>query len=68
MNLIACDGQLATDSDGYIRCTGTLHVVASDQIAGTAGLTPDDSAQLYDAMLQLFATVFIFLVLKRLIR
>ncbi|WP_131185474.1 hypothetical protein [Stutzerimonas kirkiae] len=68
MNLIACDGLLATDSDGYIRCTGTLQVMASDQIAGNAGLTADDSAQLYDAMLQLFAAVFVFLVLKRVIR
>ncbi|QLF92220.1 hypothetical protein HW090_02970 [Pseudomonas sp. ABC1] len=69
MNLIACDGQWTTDSSGAVRCTGTLQVVASDQInAGHPGITSAEINELMPYVVLLFATVFVIRVAGKAIK
>lgn len=58
-NLIACDGTWQTAPEGYLLCTGTLQVVPD------SGLTTEEAVQLKDGALGIFAVVFCFLVLKK---
>jgi len=71
MNFLACDGTWSVTAGG-INCTGTLHSFTSENLAleinGSSGISPDDSQFLYEGAISLFTSVFVFLVLKRLIK
>lgn len=69
MNFLACDGVWSVGS-GAIACDGTLITITSGEIAeeiSSPALTPEETQQLIDASLILFALVFGFLVLKKLL-
>lgn len=70
MNFIACDGIWAVSADGSAICTGTLHVVTSEEMQSEFGsaLTWDQVAELRGEVLALFCIAFGFLVLKRLLK
>ena len=59
MNLVACDGTW-TQSEGSLRCTGTLVEVPHDP-----GITLEDAKELSDQTLVLFAIVFGYLALRK---
>ncbi|SDR70237.1 hypothetical protein SAMN05216198_0116 [Halopseudomonas litoralis] len=69
MKFLACDGAWSVGS-GAIACDGTLITITSEEIAeeiSSPALTPEESQQLIDASLLIFAAVFGFLVLKKLL-
>ncbi len=59
MNLVACDGTW-TQSEGSLRCTGTLVEVPHDP-----GLTSEDANELSGQAIILFAIVFGVLALRK---
>lgn len=67
MNFLACDGSWSVVS-GSISCDGLLVTITSEEIAAeiNPALTIEESQQLIDATLILFALVFGFLVIKKL--
>lgn len=71
MNFLACDGLWSVTASG-ISCSGELLSLSSERLASevnsSSGISPEDSQILYDGALSLFVSVFVFLVLKRLVR
>jgi hypothetical protein len=67
MNFIACDGAWSAGASGEPQCSGTLVSITGEEIreAVNPGLTDEDAITLTDAAIGLFATVFCFLVLKK---
>lgn len=70
MNFIACDGDWTVGAAGELQCTGQLVSVASEEMQGLTGsaLTWDDVSELQGEAMILFATVFGFLVLKKVLK
>lgn len=67
MNFIACDGSWSTDAGGSLTCTGTPVAITGSELQAelNAGLTTEEVKGLTDASLYLFALVFCFLVLRK---
>lgn len=67
MNFIACDGDWSTGSGGELICSGTPVAITGSELQAelNPGLTPEEIKGLTDASLYLFATVFVFLVLRK---
>lgn len=59
MNLVACDGTW-TQSEGSLRCTGTLV-----EVPHQPGLTSEQTSELIDQVIVLFAIVFGVLALRK---
>lgn len=70
MNFIACDGEWSVGAAGELQCTGQLVSVADAEMQGLTGsaLTWDDVTELQGEAMILFATVFGFLVLKKVLK
>lgn len=70
MNFIACDGEWLVGAAGEIQCTGQLVSVADGEMHSLFGsaLTWDDVSELQGEAMILFATVFGFLVLKKVLK
>lgn len=70
MNFIACDGEWSVDASGELLCTGQLVSIADDEMQSLIGsaLTWDDVSELQGEAVILFATVFGFLVLKKVLK
>ncbi len=70
MNFIACDGEWSAGVSGELLCTGQLVSIADDEMQGLIGsaLTWDDVSELQGEAMILFATVFGFLVLKKVLK
>lgn len=69
MNFLACSSGWVADANGVPVCTGTLVSMSEQEmqsIYGTA-LTWDHVAELQGEVITLFALVFGFLVLKKLL-
>ena len=69
MNFLACDGSWTVGSVGEAICVGTLQTVTSEEMQtqfGTA-LSWDEVSELRGDIITLFAIVFGFLVLKKLL-
>ncbi len=64
MNFIACDGTWTSNADGVIACSGTLTVVAQNEI-GHSAITIEDTVELTGLAMLLFATVFGVLAAKK---
>lgn len=71
MNFLACNGAWSADINGT-HCNGELVVITGQELASeinaSSGITPEDSSMLYDTALQLFVSVFVFLILKKMVR
>ncbi|HZX52403.1 MAG TPA: hypothetical protein VFE95_10375 [Pseudomonas sp.] len=67
MNFIVCDGDWSAGASGELLCTGTLVSITGEEIRDefNPGLTDEEAQQLLDATMGLFAAVFCFLVLKK---
>lgn len=67
MNFIACEGAWAAGASGELLCTGTFVSITGEEIRDefNPGLTDEEAQQLIDATMGLFAVVFVFLVLKK---
>lgn len=70
MNFIACDGDWSVGVAGELQCTGQLVSIADDELQSLIGsaLTWDDVSDLQGEAIILFATVFGFLVLKKVLK
>lgn len=70
MNFIACEGDWTVGAAGELQCTGQLVSVADDEMQGLTGsaLSWDDVSELQGEAMILFATVFGFLVLKKVLK
>lgn len=69
MNFLACDGTWTVGAGG-IDCDGTLVTITSQEIAeelSSPALTLEETELLIDATLIVFAMVFGFLVIKKLL-
>ncbi|MCY1290761.1 hypothetical protein D9M69_525230 [compost metagenome] len=71
MNFILCDGEWGQGAGGEIVCTGQLSALTVEEFRASldqgSGLTWEDAQALKDEVLILFAGVFAFLVLKKLL-
>lgn len=71
MNLLLCDAGWALGEGGEIVCTGQLSAVTVEEFRASldqgSGLTWEDAQTLKDEVLILFAGVFAFLLLKKLL-
>lgn len=71
MNFIVCDGDWGVRVGGGIVCSGQLSAVTAEELRTSldqgSGLSWEDAMALKDEVLILFATVFAFLVLKKLL-
>lgn len=67
MNFIACDGSWSVGASGEVICTGTPVTITSSELKAelNPGLTPEEVDALKDASMSLFAVVFCFLVLRK---
>lgn len=68
MKFAACDGDfvLIQVEEGLVpACTGSLSSVTAQEVASSGALKPEEAAELLDATVLLFATVFGFLVLRK---
>jgi hypothetical protein len=69
MNFLSCDGTWTVGAGG-IDCDGTLVTITSQEIAeelSSPALTLEETELLIDATLIVFAMVFGFLVIKKLL-
>ena len=68
MNFLACDGDWIVGGGG-ISCDGTLITITSQEISeevrSAYSLSTEDAGQLLDATILLFAAVFSFLILRK---
>lgn len=71
MNLILCDGDWGQAAGGELLCSGALSAVTVEEFRASfdagSGLTWEDAQALKDEVLILFAGVFAFLLLKKLL-
>lgn len=67
MNFIACDGAWSAGASGELICTGTAVAITGEELRAelNPGLTLEEADALKDATLSLFAMVFCFLVLRK---
>jgi hypothetical protein len=68
MKFAACDGEfVVVQVEGFnlLACTGSLTSVTAQEVASAGALKPEEVTSLLDATLVLFATVFGFLVLRK---
>lgn len=70
MNFLACDGDWRAGPGGEPLCTGTLVSLTEQEMQSLVGaaLTWDDVAELQGEVITLFALVFGFLVLKKVLK
>lgn len=70
MNFLACDGDWRAGQSGEPLCTGTLVSLTEQEMQSLVGaaLTWDDVAELQGEVIILFAMVFGFLVLKKVLK
>lgn len=70
MNFIACDGEWSAGAAGELQCSGQLVSVADAEMQSLTGsaLTWDEVSELQGEAMILFATVFGFLVLKKVLK
>ena len=70
MNFLACDGVWQATAEGIPVCQGTLTSLTTEEMQSLTGsaLTWDDVAELQGEAITLFAVVFGFLVLKKLLK
>lgn len=66
MIFLSCDGEVVLSGE-HFTCSGALHEVTSEEITGLTALTWDDVAELQGEIIVLFATVFGFLILRKLL-
>ncbi|WP_313310066.1 hypothetical protein [Stutzerimonas nitrititolerans] len=69
MNFIACDGVWLHGGSGLPECNGVLHSVAGNEMRDLSGaaLNWEQVSELQGEVMLLFAIVFGFLVLKKLL-
>lgn len=69
MNFLACDADWLQGAGGSPVCSGQLITVTTEEMRGLSGsaLTWDQVSELQGEVLVLFALVFGFLVLKKLL-
>lgn len=67
MNFIACDGTWSAGVSGELICTGTAVAITGEEMRAelNPGLTLEEADALKDATMSLFAMVFVFLVLRK---
>lgn len=68
MKFAACDGDFVlvqVEGVSLPACTGALSSVTAREVASQGALKPEEVTALLDATLVLFATVFGFLVLRK---
>ena len=68
MKFVACDGDFVlVQVEGFNlpACSGSLTSVTAQEVASAGALKPEEVAALLDATLVVFATVFGFLVLRK---
>lgn len=67
MNFLGCDGSWTVGASGEAICNGTPVSYTAEQLSGVtqSPLAIEDVNQLMDGTLYLFATVFGFLALKK---
>jgi hypothetical protein len=67
MNFIACDGTWSIGASGESICTGTTVSITGEELRAelNPGLSPEEVQSLTDSALYLFALVFVFLVLRK---
>jgi hypothetical protein len=63
-SFLACDGDWQINA-GQVACTGTLQAVTQTEIAGFSSLTPEQVDALTQASLGLFASVFVLLIIRK---
>lgn len=70
MNFLACEGDWRVGASGEPLCTGTLVSLTDEEMQSLYGtaLTWDQVAELQGEAITLFAVVFGFLVLKKLLK
>lgn len=70
MNFITCDGSWTVGGAGEIQCAGQLVTITGEEIRAelSPGLTDEETKLLLDSAIELFALVFVFLVLKKALR
>lgn len=70
MNFLACDGQWLAGAAGEPVCSGQLLSLTREEMQSLSGsaMSWDDVAELQGEAITLFAIVFGFLVLKKLLK
>lgn len=70
MNFLACDGNWSAGAGGVPICTGTLVSLTQQEMQSLYGaaLTWDQVAELQGEVITIFAVVFGFLVLKKVLK
>ncbi len=70
MNFLACDGAWQATAEGTPVCLGTLKSLTTEEMQSLTGsaMSWDDVAELQGEAITLFAIVFGFLVLKKLLK
>lgn len=69
MNFLVCDGDWLQEAGGLPTCSGRLVTFTEEELRGFSGsvLTWEQVSELQGEVLVLFAAVFGFLVLKKLL-
>jgi hypothetical protein len=69
MNFLSCDGDWLLYETGSFACDGTLISVSEQEITGSdASLSWGDVSELTGEVIILFATVFCFVALRRVLK
>lgn len=70
MNFLACDGAWSVGAGGQPTCTGTLVSLTQEEMQALSGsaLTWDQVTELQGEVITLFALVFGFLALKKVLK
>ena len=68
ITLIGCkDGITTITNTGQLKCSGQFVPVTVDQVKPNNGLTLSEANQLLEPTLYIFATVFVFLLIKKIL-
>ena len=66
ITLIGCkDGITTITNTGQLKCSGQFVPVMVDQVKPSNGLTLREANQLLEPTIWIFATVFVFLILRK---
>ncbi|WP_339514261.1 hypothetical protein [Pseudomonas sp. RL_15y_Pfl2_60] len=70
MNFLACEGDWLVSAEGVPTCNGSLVSLTQQEMQDLNGsaLTWDQVSELQSQTIILFATVFAFLILKKLLK
>lgn len=70
MNFLACEGDWSAGAGGEPICSGTLVALTSEEMQALSGsaLTWEQVSELQGEVITLFALVFGFLVLKKVLK